>query len=106
MASDSNLPCLVFPYQRVPGLRYTPMGGFPHAMPASPNRKTLGVLGPELWKKRGSWLAEPGHVVGVATSRARDSFFALRFIDLLLTEMRIHGNRGLLEFRHDGEENA
>ena len=42
----------------------------------------------------------------VATSRIRDSFFALRFIDLLRTEMRTHGNRGSLEFRHDGEESG
>jgi hypothetical protein len=40
----------------------------------------------------------------VATNRARDSFFALRFIVLLLTERRAHGNRGSPEFGHDGEE--
>jgi hypothetical protein len=39
-----------------------------------------------------------------ATSRAREGFFALRFIVLLLTEMRAHWNAGSLEFRHDGEE--
>lgn len=42
----------------------------------------------------------------VATSRARESFLALRFMVLLLTEMRAHGNRGSLEFRHDGEESG
>jgi hypothetical protein len=39
-----------------------------------------------------------------ATSRARDGFFALRFIVLLLAEMRAHWNAGALESRHDGEE--
>jgi hypothetical protein len=42
----------------------------------------------------------------VATSRGRDRFFALRFIDLLFTEMRTHGTRGSLEFRHDGEDSG
>jgi hypothetical protein len=47
-----------------------------------------------------------------ATSRARDSFFALRFIVwllrwvLLLTEMRAHWNAGSLEFPHNGEESG
>ena len=60
----------------------------------------------------GASLSSPERVAarivaaGVATSRARDSLFALPFIDLLLTEMRTHGNRGSLEFRHDGEENG
>ena len=42
----------------------------------------------------------------VATSRGRDRLFALRFIDLVFTETRTHGTRGLLEFRHDGEESG
>jgi hypothetical protein len=39
-------------------------------------------------------------------SRARASFFASRFIVLLLAELRAHWNAGSLEFRHDGEENG
>jgi hypothetical protein len=39
-------------------------------------------------------------------SRARASFFASRFIVLLLTELRAHWSAGSPEFRHDGEENA
>ena len=39
-----------------------------------------------------------------ATSKARDSVLALRFIALLLIEMRVHWNARSLEFRHDGEE--
>jgi len=39
-----------------------------------------------------------------ATNRARDSVFALRFIALLLIELRAHSNADLVEFRHDGEE--
>jgi hypothetical protein len=110
------------------------MGAFPHAIPARPNRKTLAPewWQEKKWELAlpssagwpalpfaGAWsemldclasLPSPERVAasivaaGVATSRARDSFFALRFIDLLLTEMRTHGNRGSLEFRHDGEE--
>jgi hypothetical protein len=41
-----------------------------------------------------------------AMSRARASFFASRFIVLLLAELRAHWNAGSLEFRHDGEENG
>jgi hypothetical protein len=51
-------------------------------------------------------LRAPTVTAGIATSTARDSFFALRFIDLLLTEMRVHRNRDSLEFRHDGEESG
>jgi hypothetical protein len=39
-----------------------------------------------------------------ATSRARASVFSLRFIALLLIELRAHSNADLVEFRHDGEE--
>jgi hypothetical protein len=41
-----------------------------------------------------------------AMSRARASFFASRFIVLLLAELRAQWNAGSLEFRHDGEENG
>jgi hypothetical protein len=51
-------------------------------------------------------LAAPTVATSVATSTARDTFLALRFIDLLLTEMPAHGILGALEFRHDGEESG
>ena len=46
-----------------------------------------------------------------ATSSARDSLFALRFIALrfivlVLTEMHARWNAGPPEFRHDGEESG
>jgi hypothetical protein len=56
----------------------------------------------------GAWAssAERFTASTVRTSVARDSFFALRFIDLLLTEGRAPWNRDSLEFRHDGEESG
>ena len=136
------LPCFVFPYQRVPGLGYTPLWAstrIPHSSPvtsdASPDRETLEWLAPELWKEK-NWelalpslaqrqelplravcpscsIAELGHraperftASTVTTSVALEPETASsRYVSSFgFTERRAHGNRGSLEFRHDGEE--
>jgi len=67
MPSDANKPRFAFPYRRVPCLWHTPVSGFPHTIPASFVCEVCCFTEPE------------------------DAA-----VDLFLTEMRAHGNRGAL----------
>src|SRR5271168_3453240 len=104
------LPCLVFPYQRVPCLWYTPVSVLIHTTPAAlaEGAEVVEAEAAGVGFAAAGALEAAAGACGLselldcfdcaispvplardtnAMSRARVSFFASRFIDVLLTEL-------------------